>query len=117
MRPLAAATDSTFYEIEWELAGATVKLSWAVQVNGEVAAKLETDRERAGRIARPVDRNIKTKRGWNVRVERAQSATFSYLDRWKACIGTSKSLYHVPRSAHPADAAEGRAELFGPGGM
>jgi len=44
-RPLAAANDSSYYAMEWKLSGATVKLRWAAQADGQVAGILETDKD------------------------------------------------------------------------
>jgi hypothetical protein len=53
-RPLAAASDSSYYAMEWKLVGATVRLRWAAESGGQVAGILETDREiQVALIARP----------------------------------------------------------------
>lgn len=44
-RPLAAATDSSYYAMEWKLKTATVRLRWTAQADGQVLGILETDRE------------------------------------------------------------------------
>ena len=44
-RPLAAATDSSYYAMEWKLKTATVRLRWTAQADGQVSGILETDRE------------------------------------------------------------------------
>jgi glycogen debranching enzyme len=53
-RPLAAATDSSYYAIEWKLAAATVRLRWAAQLDGSVAGVVESDCPvRLALVARP----------------------------------------------------------------
>lgn len=53
-RRLAAASDSSYYAMEWSLAAATVRLRWAAQQNGAVTGVVESDRPvRIALVARP----------------------------------------------------------------
>jgi glycogen debranching enzyme len=53
-RPLAAATDSSYYANEWKIADATVRLRWSAQAGGLVTGMIESDRDiQVALIARP----------------------------------------------------------------
>jgi hypothetical protein len=53
-RPLAAATDSSYYAMEWKLSAATVRLRWAAGEQGQVVGILEADRDiQIALLARP----------------------------------------------------------------